>query len=139
MKKTEDARKVYADIIDLPYHKSNTRKHISLYDRAAQFASFKALSGFSDLIEEQDRYTDCRIELEEDHKAYLDTQLQIIQNIIDTHPLVTFTYFIPDAKKAGGIYHTVKDCVIKIDLYNRNILTRSGTKIPVDDIIDIQI
>ena len=48
----ENARSVYADIIDLPYHQSITRKHMSLYDRAAQFASYKALSGYEDMVAE---------------------------------------------------------------------------------------
>ena len=36
----------YADIIDLPHHQSEGRKHMSLYDRAAQFSPFAALTGY---------------------------------------------------------------------------------------------
>ena len=42
----------YDDIIELPAPKSKTRPHMSLYDRAAQFASFKALSGYEEMVAE---------------------------------------------------------------------------------------
>ena len=52
---TPNARKLYADIIDLPHHQSETRRHMSLHDRAAQFAPFAALTGFGDVIEKTAR------------------------------------------------------------------------------------
>ena len=42
----------YDDIIHLPYHQSAERPHMSLHDRAAQFAPFAALSGYEEAIEE---------------------------------------------------------------------------------------
>ena len=50
-----DPRIVYADIIDLPHHQSEKRKHMSLHDRAAQFAPYAALTGFGDVITETAR------------------------------------------------------------------------------------
>ncbi len=47
-----DARIIYADIFDLPHWQSPTRPHMSLHDRAAQFAAYKALSGYEDMIGE---------------------------------------------------------------------------------------
>ena len=41
----------YDDIIDMPHHVSKTHKHMSLYDRAAQFAPFSALTGYEDAID----------------------------------------------------------------------------------------
>ena len=40
----------YEDIINLPHHQSATRPHMSLRDRAAQFAPFAALNGHADVI-----------------------------------------------------------------------------------------
>ncbi len=55
--KEPDPRIVYADIIDLPHHQSSTHPHMSLYDRAAQFAPFAALTGYDDMITEEARKT----------------------------------------------------------------------------------
>ena len=55
--KEPDPRIVYADIIDLPHHQSTTHPHMSLYDRAAQFAPFAALTGYDDMITEEARKT----------------------------------------------------------------------------------
>jgi len=51
----KDARVVYADIIDMPHWTSPTRPHMSLYDRAAQFSPFAALSGYDDMVAEEAR------------------------------------------------------------------------------------
>ena len=42
----------YSDIINLSHHTSNRHKHMSLYERAAQFAPFSALTGFDEAIDE---------------------------------------------------------------------------------------
>lgn len=42
----------YDDIIDLPRPVSNTRRHMTNKERAAQFAPFAALTGFEGMIEE---------------------------------------------------------------------------------------
>ena len=47
----------YDDIIDLPHHRSSVRAHMSLHDRAAQFAPFAALTGYGEAIEETARIT----------------------------------------------------------------------------------
>ena len=55
----------YDDIINLPYPPKNKKKGISAADRAAQFASFKALNGFDEAIEEENRLLADEIENEE--------------------------------------------------------------------------
>ncbi|MCR5445475.1 MAG: hypothetical protein K6E96_07360 [Bacteroidales bacterium] len=40
----------YDDIINLPHHQSRRHPHMTLYDRAAQFAPFAALNGHSAVI-----------------------------------------------------------------------------------------
>ncbi len=39
-------RHKYDDMLAMPHHQSGTRPHMSLHDRAAQFAPFQALSGY---------------------------------------------------------------------------------------------
>lgn len=55
----------YDDIIHLPHHQSTRRPHMSLHDRAAQFAPFAALSGHEQAIEETVRLNEMRIAQEE--------------------------------------------------------------------------
>ncbi|MBR3808529.1 MAG: hypothetical protein IKJ15_09200, partial [Lachnospiraceae bacterium] len=62
----------YDDIINLPHHKSQKHPHMDLYDRAAQFSPFAALTGFEAAIEETGRITEERVELDEDEKTRLD-------------------------------------------------------------------
>ncbi|MBR2696311.1 MAG: hypothetical protein IKE48_02260, partial [Parasporobacterium sp.] len=56
-----DVRILYGDIIDLPQHQSSVHPHMSLYDRAAQFAPFAALTGYDDMITEEARETGLRL------------------------------------------------------------------------------
>ena len=41
----------YSDIIDHPHYQSKTRPHMSMYDRAAQFSPFAALTGYEEQVE----------------------------------------------------------------------------------------
>ncbi len=50
-----DASEVYADIIDLPHHRSDKHPHMSLQDRAVQFAPFAALAGYEDMIKQEEQ------------------------------------------------------------------------------------
>ncbi len=44
----------YNDIINLPHHESKKHKQMSLEMRSAQFASFAALSGYEEKVEERE-------------------------------------------------------------------------------------
>ena len=59
----------YDDIIDHPHYQSKTRPHMSMLNRAAQFAPFAALSGYEEAINEAGRTTDRRIEPDESEKS----------------------------------------------------------------------
>lgn len=61
----EDPRVIYADIIDLPHHQSDKHPQMSLYDRAAQFSPFAALSGYDDMVKEQVKETEKKYERNE--------------------------------------------------------------------------
>ncbi|MDD4767079.1 MAG: hypothetical protein PHF87_05775 [Desulfotomaculaceae bacterium] len=127
----------YDDIINLPHHTSATRPRMSAHDRAAQFSPFAALTGYHAAINETARLTDQRIELDEYSKADLNQRLGLIQDQMDQQPEVSITYFQPDKKKSGGAYITAGGCVKKIDEYERTVLMQDATKIPIDDILEI--
>ena len=42
----------YSDIINLPHHVSKTHPQMSMWNRAAQFAPFAALTGYENAISE---------------------------------------------------------------------------------------
>lgn len=129
----EDASR-YHDIIDLPHHVSTYRPRMPMLNRAAQFSPFAALTGYEDSIREAARLTDARIELDECAKAALDAKLQIIQSNPQTP--VSITYFVPDARKAGGAYVTAEGFVRKIVQHTVRMTDR--TVIPIEDIIGIE-
>ena len=128
--KEADPRIVYADIIDLPHHQSETHPHMSLYDRAAQFSSYKALSGYEDMIAEEARLTGKKIELEGRELDLLNQKLELIADVIrDGHtPELSITCFVPDEKKAGGKYVTVTGKIRKVESTFGQLQLDSGNK-----------
>ncbi len=128
---------LYDDIINLPHHTSSSRPQMSAHDRAAQFSPFAALTGYGSAIIESGRLTDKKVELDEYSKADLNEKLSKIQDQIDAQPEVLITYFQLDKKKSGGAYITTTGCVKKIDEYDRTLVMQDDTKIPIDDIFEI--
>lgn len=127
----------YDDIINLPHHTSSSRPHMSAHDRAAQFSPFAALTGYDSAITETGRLTDKKVEMDEYSKLDMNERLCIIQCQMDEQPEVSITYFQPDKKKSGGAYITATGCVKKIDEYERTVVMQDDTKIPIDDIFEI--
>lgn len=127
----------YGDIINLPHHVSPTRPRMSMADRAAQFSPFAALSGYGDAVKETARLTGQRIELDESAKAALDEKLRLLAEVIEDRPEAVITYFLPDRRKAGGEYVTVSGTVKRADSVQRELVMMNGTRIPVEDILDV--
>ena len=116
----------YDDIIDLPHPEPQTRPRMPMRDRAAQFSPFAALRGHHSAIEEAERLTDRRIELDEYEVARVDAALQMIREKIDEHPAVSVTYFVPDERKAGGSYQSAEGIVKRIDTVAGVLLDRKS-------------
>ncbi len=136
MQPTENDHR-YDSIKKLPHYQSVTRPHMSLYDRAAQFSPFAALTGYDDAVKETARLTDTKAELDEYEKAAINERLNRIQDTFDVQPEVSITYFLPDKKKSGGAYITVTGCVKKVDEFEHVVVMRNGTKVHIDDIAEI--
>ena len=130
-------KNTYEDIINLPHHVSTKHPQMTRTARAAQFAPFAALTGYSDAIKETSRLTSKRIELDEELKIILNNKLQLILDNINETPEVSFTYFIYDNLKSGGEYVTITGIVKKIDIVNGYIFLTDKTKIPINEIINI--
>ncbi len=107
---------------------------MSIYDRAAQFSPFAALTGYDAAVLEAARLTERRVELSEDLRSELDRTMTILEKILDTEPTVTVTYFLPDSCKTGGEYRTVRSRLVRIDSTAGNITLASGDVIPIASI-----
>jgi len=148
LKKNEKSgRAAYPDIFYLPHWQSPTRPHMSLYDRAAQFAPFAALSGYDDMVNEEARVVDQKIELEDAAIEVLNQKLGLIADVIEdgTKPTVSITYFVPDKIKKGGHYETVTEQVKKIDTVERTVVLEKkvgiagmNMEIRIEDILEIR-
>ena len=127
----------YKDIINLPHHVSKTRNPMSLYNRAAQFAPFAALTGYDDAIKETARLTEQKIELSDELKNMLNQKIKLIIENIKLQPEVVITYFVHDNKKSGGVYKTISGNVKRIDEVEKCIIFTNKLKIKVSDLLNI--
>lgn len=128
----------YEDIVDLPHHVSKKHPQPTMADRAARFAPFAAITGYEEMVLEEARVTDDRIEMDESSKAALNEKLNMILEFLDEQPEVSITYFEPDKRKAGGAYITVTGTVKRIDEYEHLVIMTDGKKINIDDIYNLQ-
>ncbi|MGN0415865.1 MAG: hypothetical protein ACI4FX_10290 [Agathobacter sp.] len=129
----------YEDMLYLPHHQSTKRKHMSLHDRAAQFAPFAALNGYEDAIEETGRLTEEEMILDETAVAQINEQLQYLSAHVGEHITVSVTYFKPDERKSGGAYLTDIGVVKRVDETNHFLIMDNGVAISMEQIREIEI
>lgn len=128
----------YEDIINLPPHISKKHPQPTMMDRAARFAPFAAITGYEEMVLEEARITEERIDLDEGTLSILNEKLNMIQEFIDEEPEITITYFEPDKKKSGGAYIDITGTVKRIDEYEHLVIMTDGKKIRVEDIYDLE-
>ena len=134
----DKVKEKYAHIIDLPHHVSKVRPQMTLYQRAAQFAPFAALTGHSAAISETARLTDRKVELSESECEKLNQRIALLLAHLNEHPYVSITYFIPDPHKEGGQYTTHSGTLRSWDEYEQRLTFDDGTQIRTHAIIDIK-
>ena len=127
----------YDDMLTLPRPLSEKHMPMPRLDRAAQFSSFAALTGYDEAVSETGRLTDSRIELDEDRASELNDKLNILRDNLYERPEIAVTYFVPDSKKSGGKYVTFKGNARAIDEFDRTIIFTKGSRIPLDDIFSL--
>ena len=128
----------YEDIVNLPPHISKKHPQPSMMDRAARFAPFAAITGYEEMVLEEARITEERVDLDEGALSLLNEKLNMIQEFLDEEPEVTITYFEPDKKKDGGAYISITGTVKRIDEYERIVLMSDDKKIKIDEIYAIE-
>lgn len=126
----------YDKIMDLPHFVSKDRKHMSNYDRAAQFAPFDALTGYDEALDETARTTDDEIFLGESEALELDRRFRMIEKHINERPIVQIRYFVPDLYKEGGMYKTETVTIRRIDLVNRQLISADRKRYDLDYITE---
>lgn len=130
-----DANEKYKDIINLPHHVSETRTRMSIESRAAQFLPFAALTGYDEAVHESARQTREKIELAEDARAALDEALRRAAAGTDE---VDVTYFVPDERKSGGEYVTVRGRIKRVDPMAGLLYLDSGERIELDAVLKVE-
>lgn len=131
--------KDYSDIIDLPHHVSKNRSPMSQGDRAAQFSSFAALTGYEDMVDEAARLTDKKTELNDPQIAELNNALNYIMDNIGIKPFVKIIYFVPDCAKAGGSYVTAQCFIRKVDPVSSTLTDTENNVYHIDSILKIEV
>ena len=129
----------YDDILSLPHPVSKTHPPMPRAERAAQFSSFAALTGYEEIVAESARLTEERAELDRDALEALDEKLRAIAADITARPEVELRVFVPDERKDGGRYETLRGRVKKIDEQAAQLLLMDGQKIPLGDIVSIEL
>ena len=124
----------YDDIIGFEHHVSKTHPHMSVADRAAQFAPFAALTGYEEVIDEAGRLTQQRIQADEGRLAELDDALRAV---LAPGGAVKLVYFAEDDRKEGGSYRTIVGRIRKVDEVGRRLIMEDGTAISTDCIIEL--
>ena len=127
----------YEDIVNLPPHISKKHPQPSMMDRAARFAPFAAIAGYEEMVLEEARVTEERVDLDEGALSLLNEKLNMIQEFLDEEPEVTIMYFEPDKKKSGGAYVNITGIVKRIDEYEHFVIMTDGKKIRIEDIYAI--
>ena len=128
----------YEDIVELPPHISKKHPQPTMMDRAARFAPFAAITGYEEMVLEEARVTEERVDLDEGALSLLNEKLNMIQEFIDEEPEIKITYFEPDKKKSGGAYVSVTGIVKRIDEYEHFVIMMDGKKISIEEIYGLE-
>ncbi len=129
----------YNDIINLSYNALCFHRKMSLNDRAAQFSSFAALSGYEAAVKETRRLVEKRAVLADDELYRINFLLEQLRAQLDNDILVTATYFIPDERKSGGMYVCKTGRVKTIDENKGLLIFTDNDEIPIEELYDIEL
>ena len=127
----------YDDIINQPHYEPKHHPRMSMWNRAAQFAPFAALTGYDAAIQESNRVTEDWINLEESGNEELNRKMELILSKLSEQPHVTIEYFVPDEHKEGGSYQCYTGNIKRIDEYEKTMVMTDGKKIQLNMIRNI--
>lgn len=128
----------YKDIIEKPHPISRHHRPMTMEERAAQFSTFAALTGYEAAVVETARLTDEKKELDEDEKALLNERLVIIANHLAELPEISATYFVPDDRKEGGANKIITGRLKKIDMDRHVLVMTDGRELQIEALLEIE-
>lgn len=128
----------YDEIINLSRPSSFRHPRQSNEMRAAQFAPFATLTGLDAVAGETARFTENRVELDDDEKQLIALTLN---EIAERNEALTakFTYFVPDERKSGGKYVSMTGEVKRVNTTERVIVMKDGERIEIDSLVAAEI
>ena len=109
-----------------------------LYERAAQFAPFAALTGFDEQLGEEARFTDSRPTVCDEDAQIINENLNILLSSRE-RLCVRLTYFMPDSTKSGGALLKKEGEVRRVDAVLREVIFTDKTVVPIDEIFALDI
>ena len=112
---------------------------MSLWDRAAQFSPFAALSGHEDAIRETARLTTERAELSESRKEELNEQTRLAAGAPGCERAGDGDLFSPGREKSGRCLCDSHRSGKKIDEYEKTLWMEDGTVIAIEELSAVEI
>ena len=136
-----DALVRYWDIIDLPAWEPKTHARQPADVRAAQFSPFAALTGYEAEVAEVARLTERERTLGEDARAELEEALLEVGRALarGERPEVELTRFVPDARKEGGAYETLRGRVHYVDDEAHALVLEGGGRAALDSLFEVRL
>lgn len=128
--------KDYSDILHYNYNGSKTRQKMTVYNRAAQFSPFSALTGFEQAIDETARQVKQKIQLSTDEIERLNEKIDLILKI-GKNQISSVVYFVGDKLKQGGEYKVKTGFISRIDTVNKLLIFTDKTAVCLEDILQI--
>lgn len=126
----------YDDIIKLS--PPQRVRQMPLYQRAAQFAPYAALTGFDGLIGERARLTSTRPAVTAEEAWVINENLNhLLKN--RGNSFVRLTLFEPDGRKEGGAVIFREGEVRRVDTFSRELIFTDKTSVPIDNILALVI
>lgn len=128
----------YEDILYVARHVSQKYPEPTMTERAARFHPFAAITDYEEMVLEEARTTEARIELDETALAMLNAKLNLLRAFLEDAPTITVTYFEPDKRKSGGAYILATGPLKRIDEYEQTLLMGEDKRIPIGDIYSLE-
>lgn len=126
----------YDDMIKMQYRGVKNHRHMTLEERAIQFAPFAALNGFKEEIENASRIREDRVYLEEDAIKNIDEKLKYLKNNLMKKVKITYFSQIYNEK---GVYKTIIGIIKNIDEINQYIVFENNVRINFTDIFELNV